>query len=67
MQHNICQIIFLQLVFATILLMACGHDAKNPREMNGHTVLRTADSVYFVTFKIDSVWAMEYEPKEDPR
>jgi len=58
---------YLMLAYAIIFLMACDHEAENPREMNGQTVLRTADSVYFISFKIDSVVGMEYGPKDDPR
>ena len=32
--------------------------------MNGQTVLRSGDSVYYITFKIDSVIAREYEHED---
>lgn len=47
-----------------LLLVACNNKEKSPREMNGKTYLRTADSVYFISFTIDSVIKMEYEPEE---
>ena len=49
-----------------LLIYSCRNNEKSPREMNGKTILRTADSVYFVSFKIDSVIAMEYEPEDPP-
>ena len=35
--------------------------------MGGKTFLRTEDSVYYISFTIDSVIPMEYEPADDPR
>lgn len=52
------------LILFIIGTIACSHEPKNPRTMNGKTYLRTKDSVYFITFKIDSVIEMEYEPQE---
>lgn len=59
MKYKIITIFFLVLV-------SCHREGKNPREMNGKTILRTADSVYFITFKIDSMIEMEYEPVDRP-
>jgi hypothetical protein len=54
----------LLAVLVTISFVSCSHEPKNPRTMNGKTYLRTKDSVYFITFQIDSVISMEYEPQD---
>lgn len=51
----------LIIVLIMLIIISCSHEPKNPRTMNGKTVLRTKDSVYLITFKIDSVIPMEYE------
>ncbi len=47
------------------LFISCNNSEVSPRDMNGKTVLRTPDSVYYITFKIDSVFEMEYEPEDN--
>lgn len=50
--------------FILAIFLSCNNEKPNPREMNGKTYLYTADSVYFITFKIDSVEAREYEHQD---
>ena len=57
---------WLTLAVLLLTFSACSHYDKNPRSVNGKYYLRTADSVYYITFKIDSVIPMEYE-REDRR
>ncbi len=57
------KIVYILLLF----LLSCNEKKLNPREMNGKTFLVSEDSVYFITFKIDSVIEREYDPPEDPR
>lgn len=57
----------LSIVIISLLLFSCNNEGENPREMNGKTVLITGDSVYFITFKIDSVIEREYEQENDRR
>jgi hypothetical protein len=47
--------------FAIGRFMTKSENQKDPRKMNGKTILRTADSVYFISFKIDSVDEIIYE------
>ncbi len=37
----------------------------SPRDMKGATILETIDSVYYITFKIDTVIQKEYEPEDN--
>lgn len=57
--------LIISLVFI-FLLTQCSRSnvKKSPRKMNGKTILRTTDSVYYITFRIDSVIPMEFDPKE---
>lgn len=58
------------IVFALIVYIIIDwiRDSRptNPRDMNGKTVLRSRDSVYFISFTIDSVQAKKYDPPERP-
>lgn len=54
------------LVIGYFLIKNSGKPKKNPREMNGRTILKTKDSIYFIRFEIDSVLAKDYDPPESP-
>jgi uncharacterized protein YcfL len=54
----------LTIVIILFILSSCRNEEKNPRTMNGKTYLRIKDSVYLVTFQIDSVILMEYEAED---
>ncbi len=39
---------------------------ENPRKMEGATTIESRDSIYYITFTIDSVQPKEYDPPEKP-
>jgi hypothetical protein len=59
--------LILIIVFSFLLSSCRRYKEQSPRDMDGHTVLWTNDSVYFITFKIDSVVEKEQEEDYDRR
>ncbi len=49
------------IVIISLILFSCNEE-QNPRQMKGKTQWETRDSIYYITFKIDSVIAQETEP-----
>lgn len=64
MTYKLIMLKFVLLLLILPLVFSCSNKKKNPREMNGKTYLHTADSVYFISFTIDSVIPMEHEPED---
>ena len=60
MRYTIILILFL-------LLTSCNSEKENPRKLNGKLIWGTPDSVYYITFKIDSVVEAEMVDPEDKR
>lgn len=54
----------ISIAIIALLLFSSSNEGESPRDMNGKTELRTGDSVYYITFKIDSVIEREYEPED---
>lgn len=52
------------IIILVIISFSCHNNEESPRDLNGKTTLSTPDSIYYITFKIDSVVGEEHEPPE---
>jgi hypothetical protein len=61
--------VILLIVFGIVVGALWEHyrnKETNPRKLNGKHTMETADSIYHLSFKIDSVEAVYYDPGDKP-